>query len=405
MVTERQTSANAKVPLSKPERRRRRRRRHLRVLVWVIGILVIARIVLPYVVLYLANNKLASLEGYYGHIEDIDISLYNGSYTIKQLQLKKLDKNDTFDFIYAHRIDLAVEWPPLWEGDLVGKVAIDSSVLVYTVERNDWRDLAKDTANFRDVMNAFMPLTLNKLTATHSTIIYRNPYASHELDMKLTNIDVTALNLVNAYDSTSLLPSTIDGKANLYKGALEVHMKIDPFADQSKFDLNASLKHVKLVSMNSLLRAYANLDVNSGDFEAYMEFATKNGKLNGYVKPLISNLDIVSWNKKEGKLGQILYESMIEAGAWLFKNHRTDQIGSKIYIHGDLKNPRVSIGKAIILLLQNAFIATLKPYIDGDIDIGMVSGGGQENAIDRFIEKRRDRKQEKAAKKRRRKAR
>src|SRR5688572_27383266 len=108
MVTERQTSANPKVRLSKPERRRRRRRRHLRVLVWIIGILIIARIALPYVVLHLANKKLASLEGYYGHIEGIDISLYKGSYTIKQLQLKKLDKNDTFDFIYAQKIDLAV---------------------------------------------------------------------------------------------------------------------------------------------------------------------------------------------------------------------------------------------------------------------------------------------------------
>lgn len=381
-------------------RRIRRRKRRLQFLVWFVGILVIARLALPYVVLYLTNKKLATLEGYYGHIDDIDISLYRGAYTIRKLQLRKIDQKDTLDFLYAKEIDLAIEWAPVWRGELVGKAAINSAAIVYTVERNDWRDIAKDTANFRDVMNSFMPLTLNKLEISNCTIFYRNPYSSPELDMKIEQIHVVALNLVNAYDSTSLLPATVDATGKLYRGNVDFHMRTDPFSDRSKFDMNATVKGVSLPSMNSLLRAYANFDVNSGTFDLYTEFATKDGKVNGYVKPLITDLDIVSWKEeKNDKLGRKLYESLLEAGAWLFKNRRTDKLGSKVYIHGDLNDPKVSIGKAVLLLLQNAFITSLRPYIDGEISIGSVTGAGEENVIDRFIEKRKDRKEKRAQRK------
>jgi hypothetical protein len=180
-----------------------------------------------------------------------------------------------------------------------------------------------------------------------------------------------------------------------------MHMRTDPFSDQSKFDMNASVKNISLPAMNSLLRAYGNFDVNAGKFDLYTEFATKNGRVNGYVKPLITDLDIISWKKeKDDKLGRKLYESLLEAGAWLFKNRKTDRLGSKVYIHGDLRNPRISVGKAILMLLQNAFVSSLTPYIDGEISIGSVTGSGEETVIDRFIEKRRDRKAKKAAKKR-----
>lgn len=400
MNKEKPTSPQKSDPKARKQRRRRRR---LRFLVWFVAILVIARLALPYVVLYLTNKKLASLEGYYGHIDDIDISLYRGAYTIRKLELRKIDKEDTLDFVYAKEIELAIEWEPVWRGELVGKAAVDSSAIVYTVERNDWRDIAKDTANFRDVMNSFMPLTLNKLEITNSTIVYRNLNSSPELDMKLEDIHVVALNLVNAYDSTTLLPATIDATGKLYKGAVDMHMRTDPFSDQSKFDMNATIKGVSLPSMNSLLRAYANFDVNKGTFDLYTEFATKDGKVNGYVKPLITDLDIVSWKKeKDDKFGKKIYESLLEAGAWLFKNHRTDKLGSKVYFHGDLRDPKISVGKAVLLLLQNAFVASLKPYIDGEISIGSVSGAGEENVIDRFLENRKERKAKKAARKRKR---
>ena len=57
----------------------------------VVAILIIIRLILPYVVLHYANKTLANVPGYYGHIEDIDLSLYRGAYQIDSIYLDKKD--------------------------------------------------------------------------------------------------------------------------------------------------------------------------------------------------------------------------------------------------------------------------------------------------------------------------
>ena len=46
--------------------------RRLRILVGIIAVLVLIRIVLPYVLLREANDRLAKIPGSYGHIDDLN---------------------------------------------------------------------------------------------------------------------------------------------------------------------------------------------------------------------------------------------------------------------------------------------------------------------------------------------
>jgi len=374
-----------KQPIDKVARRARRKRRRRRILLSILVVLIAARIALPYVVLHFANKKLATLEGYYGHIKDIDISLYRGAYQIKDLFLKKLDKKDTLDFVDIALVDLAIEWKPIFHGEIVGKVLIDSSSIVLTQEKNDIQDIQKDTADFRNVLNSFMPVTLNRFEIDHSIIRYKDPYSSPKLDMLITNLHVVALNLVNAYDSAKVLPASITASANVYSGKLKASMNLDPFADHPTFDLNTQLEKVNLVKLNPFLQAYANIDVNKGTFGLYSEVAAKGGKFEGYVKPLIKDLDVVSWNKSEGNFMQIAWESIVGATAFILKNQRKDQLATKVYIGGDLKAPEVNIGRAVLLVLKNAFVAALKPSIDREIDLRSLNG--KKNNSEGFFER------------------
>jgi hypothetical protein len=371
-------------PLDKTARKARRRRRRRRILLSILVVLIAARIALPYVVLNLANKKLATLKGYYGHIKDIDISLYRGAYQIKDLFLKKLDKKDTLDFVDIALVDLAIEWKPIFHGEIVGKVLIDSSSVLLTQEKNDIQDIQKDTADFRDVLNSFMPVTLNRFEIQHSIIRYKDPYSDPKLNMLITDLHVVALNLVNAYDSAKVLPASITASANVYSGKLKATMNLDPFAKNPTFDLNTQLEKVNLVKLNPFLQAYANIDVNKGTFGLYSEVAAKGGKFEGYVKPLIKDLDIVSWNKSEGNFMQIAWESIVGAAAFILKNQRKDQLATKVYIGGDFKAPEVNIGKAVLLVLKNAFVSALKPSIDREIDLRSI---GKNNNSEGFFER------------------
>ena len=57
----------------------------LKITLIVIAALICVRLILPYVILHYANKNLASIPGYYGHIEDIDLALIRGAYRIDSI--------------------------------------------------------------------------------------------------------------------------------------------------------------------------------------------------------------------------------------------------------------------------------------------------------------------------------
>ena len=78
-----------------------------KILIGVAVLLITIRLILPYVVLHYANKTLANIKGYFGHIEDIDLSIYRGAYIINDIYLNKTDsvtKKQT-DFFKAKNID------------------------------------------------------------------------------------------------------------------------------------------------------------------------------------------------------------------------------------------------------------------------------------------------------------
>jgi len=169
--------------------------------------------------------------------------------------------------------------------------------------------------------------------------------------------------------------------------------------------MDAKLEKTNMVLLNDFLRVYANIDVNKGYFGLYTEVAAKDGKFDGYVKPLITDLDIVEWTKEEGSFLQIAYESLVGAAAWLLKNHKKDQLATKVYLSGKLDDPKIKIGKAISIILENAFVAALKPAIDREINLSTINKSDKDdNVFDRIIENSKERKKERVARKEERKA-
>ncbi len=65
--------------------------KRLRIVLYVLLAVVALRIALPYVLLHFANERLAHMKGYNGHIDDIDLALYRGAYRIEQFHLEKVD--------------------------------------------------------------------------------------------------------------------------------------------------------------------------------------------------------------------------------------------------------------------------------------------------------------------------
>lgn len=349
-------------------------RKPVKILLIILGILILVRLILPSVVLHYANKTLAGMNGYYGHIEDIDIALIRGAYKIDSIYLNKVDtiSQKQTSFFSASEIDLSVEWKALFHGSIVGELIFERPILKFSKDKVEPKDLRNDSTDFRKLLDDFMPLRVNRFEVNHGQIQYIDQFSSPQVDVTMTDVNVLALNLKNSYDSAVLLPATVQADADIYEGTLDFKLKLNPLADQPTFDMNAELKHTNLVLLNDFFQAYANLDVNKGTFGMYAEVAAKQGAFTGYVKPIVQGLDVYGPEDKKDNIFRKIWEGLAGGASEVLENQPKDQFATKIPFEGRLDDPKANIWLTITNVLQNAFINALQPSIDNDINIGSV---------------------------------
>lgn len=352
-----------------------RKRRIIKIIIGLVIFLAIVRIALPHVILYYANKSLSSMPGYYGHVEDIDLALISGAYTIDSIYLNKVDsitKKETPFFSSAH-IDLSIEWKAVIHGSIVGELIFERPVLIFTKEKVEPATLQKDSSDFKDLLDGFMPLQVNRFEINEGAIRYADKGSTPPVDISMTNVYVLAQNLKNSYDSTVLLPAKVYANASVYGGTLSFNMKLNPLSDQATFDLNTELKDTDLPQMNDFFQAYAKVDVNKGVFGMYAEAAAKDGKFAGYVKPIVKDLDILGKEDRDDNIFRKMWEGFVGGIGQVFKNQSKDQLATKVSFQGEFDQPNTDVWSAVINVLRNAFIQALQPAIDNEINISVVA--------------------------------
>jgi len=353
-----------------------KRRRLYIILGSIVVFLIALRLALPYIVLKYVNKTLSEMEQYHGHVEDIDIALIRGAYIINDIKIEKINtvskQRDTIPFFKSPEIDLSVQWKAIFKGAVVGEIYVEKPVLNFVKGKHTGENIKADTSDFRDLIRDLMPLQVNHFEINNGQIHYIDKNATPQVDVSMNRIYAVAENLTNVNDSTKLLPGKLRATGDVYEGKFELNVNLNPLEKQPTFDMNARVTNVNMVLLNDFFRAYGNFDVNKGNFGLYTEFAAKDGAFNGYVKPLIKELDVVEFKKEEGNVGQILWEALIGTVAEIFSNQRKDQLATKLPIKGKFENPDSSLWTAISYVLRNAFVNALKPSVDNTINIGNV---------------------------------
>lgn len=362
------------------------KKRKMRTIIIIVAALIAIRIALPYVILHFANKTLAGIDGYYGHVEDIDLAIYRGAYKIKDMYLNKKDTvtNVQTDFFNTRVIDLSIHWSALFEGKIVGELELTDPVLRFTKDKVEPKEIQKDSTDFKKLLDDFMPLKINRFEIMNGLIQYVDNGSSPKVDIEMTNTHILAENLTTEKSET-LLPSTVKASANLYDGTLDFNMKLDALADKPTFDMNAELKNTSLPELNEFFKAYGNFDINKGTMGMYTEVAARDNKFVGYVKPIIKDLDVVGKEDKNDALFNKFWERIIGGAGVILKNQKHDQVATKVPMEGTFTNASTNIWYAAIDVLRNAFIRALQPSIDHEINIGTVQEVEQEEEKKGFL--------------------
>lgn len=373
-----------------------KKKKTLIILSIIVVVLIAVRVALPYIVLHYANKTLANMKGYKGHVNDIDIALIRGAYKIDSIYLNKVDSTTHKEtpFFAASLIDISVEWKALLHGSIVGELLFEKPTLLFTKDKVEPAEIRKDSTDFKDLLDGFMPLEVNRFDVHDGTLRYVDKGSSPKVDIEMAHTFIEATNLRNSYDSLSLLPAKVTARADIYEGTLDFNMKINPLADDPTFDMNAELKNTNLVKLNEFFQAYAKIDVNKGTFGMYTEVAAKDGRFEGYVKPLIQDLDVLGKEDRDDNVFRKLWEGLVGSVGQILKNQKKDQVATKIPFKGELKSPDTNIWYALSNILSNAFIQAIQPTIDNEINIASVDAPANEDKtlLQKIFGKKEDKK-------------
>lgn len=350
-----------------------KKKKILRISLLVLTVLVAFRILLPYIVLNFINNRLANIEGYFGHVDDLDISLYRGAYTVKSIYVDIVDSttHKQVPFFSAGIIDISIEWKSLFRGKIVSEIDCDTALLIFTNNTSEPERLENDSSDFRLMLKTFTPLKVNRFEVSNGKIQYVDPVSSPPVDIFLDNAHIIARNLSNVEDTT-LLPADVIATADVYGGKLTFNMRVNALAQVPIYDLDLEVNNAQLVNMNSFFKAYGNFDVNKGDLDLSMEIAAKDRKYIGYIKPIISDLKVVGPEDRKDSLLRKLWEGLIGVGGDIIENPKTDQLATKVPIAGSYDDGAVGIWYAVLSALSNGFIQAIYPALDHQVSIGVV---------------------------------
>ncbi|HZV68504.1 MAG TPA: DUF748 domain-containing protein [Saprospiraceae bacterium] len=350
-----------------------KRRKVLTIVLSIVVILFAIRLILPYVILKYVNKNLSNIEGYFGHVDDIDLSLYRGAYIVKHIFINKLDSvtNKQTPLFSCPNVDLSVEWRSLFKGRIVSELELKSPVLQFTEDKAEPEQMEKDTNDFRHMLRTFTPVKVNKVEIFDGTIGYLDNTVKPVVDVHLDNTHILAKNLSNVTDTT-LLPANIEATANVYGGTLAFNMRIDALANDPTYDMNLEIKNANLVRLNDFFKAYADFDINKGTFGMYMELAAKDRKFIGYVKPFINDLDVVGPEDRHDSFFRKIWEGIVGVAADILENPKSDKIATKIPIAGAYDDRTIGVWYAILATLRNGFIQAIYPSLDYQVSINSV---------------------------------
>ncbi|VXC16326.1 conserved hypothetical protein [Flavobacterium sp. 9AF] len=342
-----------------------KRKRYIIIAILLIG-LIIFRIYLPTLVKNQINKTLATIPGYYGAVEDIDIALIRGAYVIKGMYLNKVNAKTQIPFLKFPNSDISIEWKSIFKGKIVSEVIMYNPDIIYVFEDQQTKGKETDVEDWTKALTEIIPIDINHFEVHNGKVAFVQLQASPDIDLHIEKIELYADNLRNVVAKSRTLPSPFHATGvSVGNGKMTVNGNINLIKEIPDMDLSFALQSANATALNDLSNHYTGIDFEKGTFELYSEVAIADGYLKGYIKPLLKDSKLIG---KEDGFFEKVWEGFAGFFKFALKNHKTNTLATKIPIEGDLNNVKAGVWPTVIHIFQNAWIEAFKRQVDNDVE-------------------------------------
>lgn len=358
--------------VSAPARRRKGWRRLGIVLLCLIVLGAILRALMPWAVRDYVNRTLDRNPLYAGNIGGVEIHLWRGAYSIRDIRLSKTTGNVPVPFFSSKRVEFAVEWNALLHGRIVSRMYVEQPELNFVDAPNDTEDQSGAGGPWLQMIQDLVPFNINSAVIHEGSIHFRAYQTKTPVDVYLSELNARINNLGNIRNEITPLIATIEAEAlAMDQAKLELKITLDPFSYRPTFHLVMRLLGLDVTKINDLALNYGKFDFKRGWFDLVVEADSKEGQISGYVKPLFRNLKVFSLTQdlKEDNVLQFFWQALVGAVTQVLKNQPRDQFGTLIPFSGDATGSNTDILATLGNLLRNAFVRAYLPRLEATPEV------------------------------------
>lgn len=342
----------------------------------ILGLLIILRLIAPHFLLKMANKRLNKVEGYKGVVENVKLRLYKGAYIIDSTYFMKETGEFEEPFMAAEEVEIMIDWDVLFRhGELVALIIVNNAEMNFAVREDD--ETGEKVKQFGTGVKwlqhfkKMSPLKFNRLIVKSSRINYMDYTTGPITSAYAYNIRIEATNLQNVKGKEEALPGDMTMSATtLGGGIIDLSSRVNFVKKPMDLNINLVLESMDIVDWNDFMKVHTNLDFESGIFNLYSEIKVENGRVNGYVKPLIDNVSLLNWEQEKGGFFDKAWEAIAGAVTEIFENQEEDQIASRVPISGEVKGTDADVMQGVWNIFKNAFVEAFDKGLEGEIDPG-----------------------------------
>jgi len=359
-------------------------RRTLIVIAVIVVLLVVGRILLPGFLKKEINQRLAAIPGYTGHVDSVGVQLWHGGYSMHNLIIEKKAGKQLEPFVNTGEIHFSLAYRELLHGRVVSDVILDRAEVnfVRSASPEESQDLGKapqagghapaPDKRWQKVVDDLFPLDITHLALTNSRIHYVDTVNQPRVDLSIDHLLVEMTGLRNRPDPKGgAFPARVNiSGETIGRGKLTVYMELEPLADKPHFQVHASVENVDLTALNEFLMAYVGVDVSRGTFQLYTEINAANGQFEGYIKPLLTDLDFKTKSDEKKSVFQKLWKDLVSATTKVLRDRDHKQVATLVPFSGKFSaTTDVQIWTTLGNLFRNGFIEAIRRGLEGDAGI------------------------------------
>ncbi|HGM5583082.1 TPA: DUF748 domain-containing protein [Pseudomonas putida] len=328
----------------------------------LIVLLLALHLALPYLVRGYLNDKLADMGDYRGEVADVDLAWWRGAYQINGLKIVKTTGKVPVPLLDAPLIDLSVSWHSLWyDQAVVAEVAFVRPELNFVDGGSKQNSQTGQGTDWRQQLEKLLPITLNEVRIEDGTLTFRNFNSKPPVDLKATQLQASIRNLTNVRDEKGRRDASFDATALIAGDArVESRATFDPFSDFDDFEFRLRAEGLELRRLNDFASAYGKFDFNAGHGDLVIEAQAEDGRLNGYIKPLLRDVDVFDWQQdvedKDKGFFRSIWEAVVGASETVLKNQPKNQFATRVELSGSVRQQNISAFEAFLQILRNGFV-------------------------------------------------